>query len=245
MTLRRRVLAVTAAALLVVGACGGDDDDRPDEDTAATSSTVTTTPPTCGGPAHGEEDAPDVDSGGLDIPEVPGACPVPLVALGLGLAVPLGWDATLLDDDALNRVAEAQLVRPAFLASARAWAESGAVFYAAGVAEDGSVSDLKVYVEDGVDTSPTALTARADALVESGELNDASVAGDPTTGRVRVDFTVAMPSAEDPDTEIDGVGSELMVADGDRLWRFIVISESAQAQNAVLLIFDSSITFDG
>lgn len=246
----KNAVALAMAASTFLAACGGDDDNdgaaRDDGRVVDETSTTTTAPLQCGPGTHGDEaaDPPEAISGTLDIPEIPGACPVPLVELGLGLAVPIGWDAALVDQGSLDRLAEASLVRPAFLASAQQWSSEGAVFYAAGVSESGEVSDLKIYVEDGVDTSAEGLSALATTLAESGEVAEPSIAGDPADGRVRVDFTVAMPSADDPNIEIAGFGSELLVADGDRLWRFILISESAQAQNALLLVFDSSITFD-
>lgn len=244
---RRRWLAVLLVVAAMLGACGGDDDDDGASfDGVAEEPVTTTTAPAdpCAPAGHGAEPTPEPSPGGLDIPEVPGACPVPLPSLGFGIAVPRGWEASVLTDEALDQLGDARLVRPAFLASARAWAADGAVFYTAGVADSGSVSDLKIYMTEGADTSPDALAARAQDLVDSGDVTDPTIAGDPADGRIRVDFTLPMPAADDSTATIEGVGSELLVADGDRLWRLIITSESRQAQDAVLLVFDSSLTFD-
>lgn len=243
MALTRRLGSIVIALGLVLGGCGDDDDDAPSSSQEAAETTTSASGDPCG-TSHSETDPQDPATGGLAVPDVPGTCPIPVPSLGFGLAIPFGWEATLLTDDALDQVADARLVRPAFLASARVWAADGAVFYAAGVSDSGAVSDLKVYVEDGVDTSSQALAARAQALADSGDVPDATVAGDPATGRIRVDFAISLPDAENADETIEGVGSELLVADGDRLWRLIITAESPEAQNALLLVFDSSLTFD-
>ena len=54
-----------------------------------------------------------------------------------------------------------------------------------------------------------------------------------TDDRVRVDYRIALPSAEDG-TPIDTFGSQIFVADGDRLWSFIVTSEDTDTQTALL-----------
>ncbi len=229
--MRKRWLAVAMATTLAIGACSGDDGgDR------ATSSTTTPTSETSTTQA--------METGGIDVPDIPGTFAAPIPSLGFGIAIPEGWQATVLSEDALSKLADATLARPAFLESARQVAQTGAVFYAAGVDDQGRVAELKVDVQDGADTSTQALQDLAGSVVTSGQVTDAVVVDDdPNDGRVRVDYRLALASADGGDP-IDAVGSQLFVADGDRLWSFIITSEDTETQTALLQIFDASITFD-
>jgi hypothetical protein len=227
----RRVLVPVLALAVGLAGCGDDDSSE-------------------GGPA-GAGDVPHAptteppETGGIEVPEIPGTFAAALPADGFGIAVPEGWQATRLDEEALERLEGAALARPAFLDAARQAAEAGAIFYAAGVDDQGRVSELKVDVQDGADTSAEAMRELAGSIVESGQLTDAVVVeDDPDDGRVRVDYRLALPSAEDG-TPIDALGSQLFVADGDRLWSFIITSEDPETQTELLQIFDESITFDG
>ena len=213
---------------LIVGGCS-DDDDAPEDVGAAPS-----------GPAP---TMPEPDTCGLDIAELPGTTPAPLCSLGVGIAIPQGWQATVLTPDALERLEDASLARPSFLDAARSVASTGAVFYAAGVADDETVSELKVDVQDDAATDLPAILALARSVVDSGQVEDATVVEEPELGRVRVDYRVTFPSAETGEP-IDSHGSQLFVPDGDRLWSFIVTSEDEGTQTALLTVFASSITFD-
>lgn len=225
---RSRHLAVGLAAVvaLAVGIglilTGGDDDPAPDEEVPTVDlHSVTSVAP---------------DPGGLQIPELPGTVALPVPDLGFGIAIPTGWDATLLTEDALDRVRDASLDQPAFLDAAEGAASTGAVFYAAGVERDGAVGDLKIDVQDGVATDPVSLRAMADELAASGVLSEAIVVvGD--DGRVRIDYRIG-------GGDVAAVGSQLLVPDGDRLWSLIVTSESEEAQGALLTIFEGSFVLD-
>lgn len=183
------------------------------------------------------------DTGGIDVPEVPGTFAAAVPALGFGIAVPEGWQATVLTEESLGRLADADLAQPSFLDAATSVASTGAVFYAAGIDEDGAVAELKVDVQDDADTSPLAIRALAQSVADSGQVDDVEIVADPDDDRVRVDYRVVLPSAEDGGT-IDVLGSQLFVPDGDRLWSFIVTSEDEATQTALLGIFDASIVFD-
>lgn len=232
----RRVLAVlvvAAAATLGLAAC--DDDDGGDG-----AATTDTAGDEIGG-GHSTTSRP-VNTGGIEVPDVPGTFPVALPSIGFGIAVPEGWQATILSDDALERLAEANLSRPSFLDAARAVAATGAVFYAAGVDDEGRVAELKVDVQDAADTSPEAVAALAAAVAGGDGISDVTVIDDLEDGRVRVDYRFSAPSA-DGDATIDALGSQLFVPDGDRLWSFIVTSEDQATQDALLTVFQASIVF--
>lgn len=222
-----RLRAALLVLALVVAGCS-DDDDAPEDDGAVSSVPAPTTP--------------QPDACGLDIAELPGTTPAPLCSLGLGIAIPQGWQATVLTPDALERLEDASLARPSFLDAAQSVASTGAVFYAAGVADDDTVSELKVDVQDDTATDPAAIRALAQSVIDSGQVEDATLVEEPELGGVRVDYRVRLPSAETGEP-IDSYGSQLFVPDDDRLWSFIVTSEGEDTQTALLTVFTSTITF--
>lgn len=219
------------ALVLTLAACSGDDDDAATDDAASSIPHVTgsTTP---------------AETGGIDVPDIDGTFPAAIPSLGFGIAIPDGWQATVLTEDALRQLEEADLAQPSFQEAAKQIAATGAIFYAAGIDDEGRVSELKVDVQDGADTSPDAIRDLAGSVVESDQVTDAVVVeDDPEDGRVRVDYRIALPSAEDG-SPVDSLGSQLFVVDGERLWSFIITSEDTDTQTALLQIFDASITFD-
>ena len=226
---RRRAAAVALLAVgALVGSCG-EDEDPPAEEPAVSVEASTTRPP---------------GTGGIDVPDIPGTSAAPVPALGFGIAIPDGWQAVVLTDDALRRLEGADLARPSFLDAARKQAATGAVFYAAGVDDQERVAELKIDVQDDAATDPAAIEAAARTVVDSGQVEQAEVVAAPgDDGRLRVDYRVTLPAAEGDGT-IEAYGSQLFVPDGDRLWSFIVTSEDEATQNALLDIFGSSITFD-
>ena len=225
----RGAALVLAAVALLGGACSDDTDDPPADEPPASIQSSTTRPPS---------------AGGIDVPDLPGTSAAPVPALGFGIAIPEGWQAVVLTEEALQRLEGADLARPSFLDAARKQAATGAVFYAAGVDDQDRVAELKVDVQDDVATDPAAVQAAARAVVERGQVEQAEVVPEPgDDGRVRVDYRVTLPAAEGDDT-IEAYGSQLFVPDGDRLWSFIITSEDEATQNALLEIFGSSITFD-
>lgn len=231
----RPAWAALAVFLLAFGACSDDDgpssDEQADRDAGADEPIA---PPT----------TPPAETGGIDVPDIPGTFPAAVPSAGFGIAVPEGWQATVLTEDALARLEEARLARPSFLAAARQLFEAGAVFYAAGLDEQDRVSELKIDVQDDADTSQEAIMALAGSVAESSQVTDAVVVeDDPEDDRIRVDYRLALPSADDG-TPIDALGSQLFVVDGDRLWSFIITSEDTDTQTALLQIFDEGITFD-
>lgn len=229
-----RAATAMVVAVLAVTACSGDDDDAatPGPDPTETSVGLDHSPTT---------QAPE--TGGIEVPDIPGTFTAAIPSLGFGIAVPEGWQATVLSDDAIERLEAATLSQPSFLEAARNVMASGAVFYAAGVDGDGRVGELKVDVQDGADASPEAIAALATSVAESGKVEDATVATDLDGGRVRVDYRLPAVEGDDDHAGIETIGSQLFVPDGDRVWSFIVTSEDTASQDALLAIFEASITF--
>jgi len=221
----RRVAAVVAVALLLSG-CGGDGDDDavPAADPLPSEEEL---------PTHG--DGPEAEAGDIEVPEIPGTTPAPFPSLGFGLAVPVGWNATRLLEGDLDRLADAELAEPFFFDAAEAVAETGALFYAAGVDDQGRVAEIKVDLQEGVDVA--AARAAAEAEIASSGATDVNVV-EAADGRVRVDFRLTQPSADDG-TPIDAHVSQLLVPGEGQVWSVVVTSEDPDTQSAVLAIVDA------
>ncbi|WP_436795064.1 hypothetical protein [Actinospongicola halichondriae] len=229
---RLKAAAVGLAIALAVAGCSGDDETAPTTTQAPSSADHSPT-------------TQEPNTGGIEVPDIPGTFTAAIPSLGFGIAVPEGWQATVLSDEAIERLEAATLAQPSFVEAARNVAASGAVFYAAGIDDEGRVSELKVDVQDGADTSPAGVAALARSVAESGKVQDVSIVDDLEQDRVRVDYRLAAdPDAAHGDGEaIDTIGSQLFVPDGDRVWSFIVTSEDSASQDALLAIFEASITF--
>jgi hypothetical protein len=209
----RRALAAVVALGLALGGCGDDDVDAiPPADPLPEADEL---------PTHGSVEP---DPGSIDVPEVPGTFPVPQ-----------GWNATRLTAGDLDRLADAELAEPFFLEAARTVAATGAVFYAAGIDEQGRVAEIKVDMQEGTDV--TAARTEAEAAVAAAGASDLEVveAGD---GRVRLDFRLEQPAADDGEL-IDAHLSQLLVPGDGRVWSVIVTSEDEATQSAVLAILDA------
>lgn len=217
----RRTLAALVVAAVALTACNDDEDAPPPAD------------PLPELPAH---TSPEPEAGDLGAPEVPGTTFAPFPSLGFGIAVPQGWNATRLDEEAFERLEDAELEEPFFLDAARNVASTGAVFYAAGVDDEGRVAEIKVDVEEGAAAVETARTA-AEAEVLAAGGTDLNVV-EAEDGRVRLDFRLEQPSA-DGDGTIDAHISRVLVPDDDRLWSIVVTSEDAATQSAVLAVVDA------
>lgn len=219
----RRVAAAALAAALVLGACSDDDGDAavPPADPLPEAEDL----PTHGGGA-------DPDAGGIVVPDIPGTTPAPLPSLGFGIAIPQGWNATRLLDGDLDRLADAELAEPFFSEAAEAVAETGALFYAAGVDDRGRVAEIKVDREEGTDVA--AARAEAEAALAAAGATDLNVV-EADDGRVRLDFRLPQASADDGQP-IDAHVSQLFVPDGDQVWSIVVTSEDAATQDALLTI---------
>jgi hypothetical protein len=229
---RRRLLSAVLALSLLGAACSDDGPEPPPADPMPEQDEL---------PGHG--DGPDPATGDVEVPEVPDTFPVALPSLGFGIAIPMGWNATRLDDDALERLEDADLREQFFLDAARTVAATGALFYAAGIDDEGRVAEIKVERREGDEADPATARAAAEAAVIEAGGTDLSVV-EAEDGRVRLDFRLDQPAADDG-RPIDAHVSELLVPDGDRLWSIVVTSEDASTQSAVLAVVDAGFVLAG
>jgi hypothetical protein len=212
----RLVAAILAVALVgglvaaVVGAIGGDDDA-----TDGASPTSTT-----------------IDTGGIDVSAPDGWTAIPVAGLGFGMAVPPGWEATVLAPDVLESLERSSPQVPGFLDNAHAAADAGAVFYAAGVDEAGRVADVKVRAVPGAGIS----------TIEQLEDFGRQVSGRAGLGDVPVEV---VGDAERPTVRMryglgggggsaEARGTETLVAGPDDIvWSVIVTSEDPATHEAL------------
>ena len=219
----RRTFAALVLAAVALAGCSDDEDATP--------------PPADPLPELPAHTSPEADPGDLEAPDLPGTTFAPFPSLGFGIAIPEGWNATRLDEEAFERLEDADLAQPFFLEAARNVAATGAVFYAAGVDEQGRVAEIKVDVQDGAETEAQAVRAAAEAEVLAAGGTDLSVV-EADDGRIRLDFRLEQPAA-DGDDRIDAHVSRVLVPDGERLWSIVVTSEDAATQTAVLAVVDA------
>jgi hypothetical protein len=212
----RLVAAILAVALVgglvaaVIGAIGGDDD------ATDGASPISTT----------------IDSGGIDVSAPDGWTAIPVAGLGFGIAVPPGWEATVLAPDVLESLERSSPHVPGFLDNAHAAAESGAVFYAAGVDEAGRVADVKVRAVPGAGIATIEqLEDFGRQLSGSAGLGEVpvEVVGDAErpTVRMRYGLGTAGGSAEAQGTET------LVAGPSDIVWSVIVTSEDPATHEAL------------
>jgi hypothetical protein len=208
---RRAAAAVLALAVVAaVVACSGDDDDSSSSGAAPTTT---------------------INTGGLDIAAPDGWLAIPVPDLGFGVAVPPGWEATLLSPEGLSTLAGASPEVPDFAELAHAAAAQGGVLYAAGVDGAGGVSDLVVRgaPQAGV-TDVAGLTAYAQSLAAAAgrpaqEVTAVDGAPLPT---VQMRFTVGGEGAQATATET------LVAAPNDVVWDLTVTSDDAASHDELV-----------
>ncbi len=137
---RRARIALAAAVVLTAVAVGllawpAGDGGGGDDVAGDTGSTVD---------APGSLPSTTLATGGIDIEAPDGWLEIPVPALRFGLAVPPGWEASLLSAEGLGALAGADPVVPDFVENAQAAASSAGVLYAAGLDQEGRVSDVTV-----------------------------------------------------------------------------------------------------
>jgi len=214
---RTRLVAVILAVALVgglvaavVGAIGGDDGA-----TDGASPTSTT-----------------IDSGGIEVSAPDGWTAIPVTALGFGIAVPPGWEATVLAPGVLESLERSSPQVPGFLDNAHAAAEAGAVFYAAGVDEAGGVADVKVRAVPGAGVSTIGqLEDFGRQLSGSAGLGDVpvEVVGDAELPTVRMQYGLGAGGGS-----AEARGTETLVAGPDDIvWSVIVTSEDPATHEAL------------
>ena len=220
-TRSRLVGLIAVGALAVLPACSDDDPASSSSDPGSSDSSIASPHTT-----------PSIDFGDLDLVVPRGYQPVPLPKLGFGLAIPDGWQVSLVTDDALRRLVNAQLADPAFLDSARQAAASGAILYAAGVSPELQVTDLKVDVQQQEGADLAAARAAADDVAARAEIIDATVSefDGAATKAVRVRFQQKGPGG--PDAPATSEATQYFFPGNDQLWSLLIISEDPATHDA-------------
>lgn len=217
----RGAAGVLAGLVLVCGGavgCGDDDDD-------AGGSTTSTT----------------METGGIEVPAPDGWTKIPLPVLGFGIAVPPGWESVRLDAEGLSSISQADPVVPDFVAAAHNAYNNGSVFYAAGVDQQGRITDLKVGADiPGGDTAAVEDAAGLEAY--AAEL--ASALANPTVSAVEgaanptVDIRFSSTASREAD---DGTTEDITVEGTQRLilspagivYSLIITSEDPTTHDAL------------
>jgi hypothetical protein len=230
-TAARGAAGVALALALALAACSGDGGGGDDAgaDTPAGSQAATTT---------------TVNTGGIEVPAPEGWTAVPVPDLGMGLAVPPGWEVTLLSPDGLNTLARSSPLVPNFKDLAHAAAADGGLLYAAGEDAAGGISDLVVRA------TPQAGVATADDLTYAAQLIAANAGTDPATVQM-VDGT-EFPTALVPFTVGGGArGAEgsakatnvVVAGPQDILWEITVTSDDAASHDQLVESIRQTLTF--
>lgn len=217
-------LIVGLMAWAAVAAAGRGDDGGEAAGTSTSSSTTLAT-------------------GQLDLRPPEGWQPIPVPALGVGLAVPPAWEAVLLSPEGLATLTRSDPAVPGFADSARAAAAQGGIIYAAGVDRDGQVSDVVVRAapRSGV-TDEADLEAYARALAAAAGRSDPAieVVDDAERPTVRLSFRAgaAGESAEGTDT--------LVLGPAGIVWSVTVTSDdTARHDGLVTSITDTLVLAEG
>jgi hypothetical protein len=231
---RRYAAAALAAAVLgaTLGACsgdGGDDAAEDTEETAGEGGGVTTT---------------TMNTGGLAVTAPDGWQPIPAPDIGIGFAVPPGWEATLLSPEGLATLAGASPAVPGFTELAHAAAAQGGVIYAAGEDQAGGISDVVVRA------TPATGVTDAQTLRYAAELTAANNGTDPTRVTVvdgaqwpmaLVPFTLGAVSGSDGRTA--EARSVMVAGPGDILWEVTVTADDAASLDGLTEQIRQTLTF--
>lgn len=250
---RARIMAGVLAVALVGGLVaslaaslgGGGESDRGDDVAASASSTT-------------------MNTGGIEVSAPQGWTAIPIPNLGFGIAVPPGWEATVLSDEVLASLERAAPKVPGFVDLAREAVKAGAVFYAAGQDKAGRIADLKVRAAPAAEiTGIDQLKAYARQLADSSgragaPLEVVSGADWPT---VRIDYSIvrdataatsttttagqtSTTAAGSASTPVRAEGTETLVAGPDDiLWSVIVTSEDPPTHDALAAEISDTLAF--
>jgi hypothetical protein len=218
----RLVAAVLAIAFVgglvaaIVGAVGGGDDGAGDSAAEGAAPLTSTT----------------LDTGGIDVPAPEGWTPIPIASLGFGIALPPGWEATILAPQVLESLERSSPKVPGFLDQAHAAAEVGAVFYGAGVDSAGRVSDVKVRAAPGTGVSSIQeLEDYAHQLAAGSGLGNVPIQVVNGAEHPTVRMRYGLGGNGD---SIEAQGTETLVAGPDGIvWSVIVTSEDPASHGAL------------
>lgn len=207
-----RTTAVFLVTGLALAGCGGGSTDAA---LPADGSHVSTTSTTLG-------------VGNLDLRTPDGFIPIPVPDAGFGLAVPEGFQATLLTPDAMKTLESAGVPDTGFVDAAAKAADSGALLYAAGQAADGAVTDVKLDVQYAED--PDAVLLQVSLRVEKARnLDDVQIDSDLEEMSVRIRFTSPGPDGAAGRTQ----GTQFLYRAPDAVWSLIVTSEESAGHDEV------------
>lgn len=187
----------------------------------------------------GDEDVPvlsmpstTLDAGGIEVAAPDGWTAIPVPQMGFGLAVPNGWEATILDPEVLASIERSTPEVPGFVEAAHGAAGSGAVLYGAGADDQDRVTDLKVRAATDTEVTDTAgLEDYARDLAAEANLSAARIAVVEGAERptVRMAFTIEQTSAEGETVPV--AGSETLVLGPEGVvWSLIVTSEVPEVE---------------
>jgi hypothetical protein len=223
---------VAIVALLWVTQTGGDGSGDVDGDAAVGS----------GADADPTVPSTTLNTGGIDVAAPDGWLAIPVPDLGFGLAVPPGWEASLLSPEGLATLASASPAVPGFVDSAHQAAASGGLVYAAGEDAAGGVSDVMVRgaPESGVaDAAGLAAYAR-DLAVQAGRADpQVEVVEGATRPTVRMRFQVGGGGETAEGTETLVLGPQGIV------WEVIVTSDDAASHDDLATGITDTLTFAG
>jgi hypothetical protein len=196
------IVAVAASVVVAVVGDGGGD--------------------TAGGGSGGTLPSTTLATGDLDLQVPEGWQPIPVPALGFGLAVPPGWEAVLLSPDGLATLSGATPAIPGFVEAATAAAAGGGLVYAAGQDASGQVSDVLVRAapQTGV-TDVAGLEAYAGSLAAAAGRTDpdVEVVEDAARPTVRLRFEVGTGEERAQGTET------LVLGPNGLVWSVTVTSD--------------------
>jgi hypothetical protein len=213
------VAVVASVVVAVVGDGGGD---------------------TAGGGSGGTVPTTTLATGDLDLQVPEGWQPIPVPALGFGLAVPPGWEAVLLSPDGLATLSGATPAIPGFVEAATAATAGGGLVYAAGQDASGQVSDVLVRAapQTGV-TDVAGLEAYAGSLAAAAGRTDpdVEVVEDAARPTVRLRFEVGTGEERAQGTET------LVLGPNGLVWSVTVTSDDPALHDDLATSITDTLTF--
>jgi hypothetical protein len=225
----RGALGAALAVVLALAACSGDKGGDDAGDTPAGSQAATTT---------------TMNTGGIEVDAPDGWTVIPVPDLGMGLAVPPGWEATLLSPEGLATLAGASPDVPDFADLAHTAASQGGLVYAAGQDQAGGISDVVVRAtpQAGVATAADLATAAQQIAAQAGADPAAVQTVDgsqyPTA---LVPFTVGGGAAG---AQASAKATNMVVAGPrDILWEITVTSDDAASHDQLVDAIQKTLTF--
>jgi hypothetical protein len=214
------IVAVVASVVVAVAGDGGGD--------------------TAGGGSGGTLPSTTLATGDLDLQVPDGWQPIPVPALGFGLAVPPGWEAVLLSPDGLATLSGATPAIPGFVEAATAAAAGGGLVYAAGQDASGQVSDVLVRAapQTGV-TDVAGLEAYAGSLAAAAGRTDpdVEVVEDAARPTVRLRFEVGTGEERAQGTET------LVLGPNGLVWSVTVTSDDPALHDDLATSITDTLTF--